>query len=257
MRLAVATEMFLVELLRLRRHRPLLAFAFLLSVGVAVTSFGYDAIQHAADPSHHLPAGGMYHFTRAVRTLGLLFGALTAALIGTEGGTADIASGVYTDLVATGCSRPALFLIRVPAAAIVTLIFTGAAFLVAVGGTFLFAGPLATPDAQLVIESAGWVLLCNVLVVTLAVAVGSATGSRAIALTAVIGWETVATSLLLNASSLGSARDAVLNAPLAQLLPFGPPPGIRMATGVAIIVLVAWLVVPSTVAGWRTAYKDP
>lgn len=256
MTLTNAREMLLAELLKLRRNRALLGFAFLLSLGVGILYFGYNAVQHAADPAHHLPAGGMGHFGRAVRMLGLLFGALTATLIGTEAGTADIASGVYVDLVATGRSRLALFVVRVPAAIAVTLLFNAGAFLVTIAGTFVFAGALPTPSAYLVLESAAWVVLCNVIVAGLAVSVGSVTRSRAITLTAVIGWETVVTSLLLNASSLGSARDAVLNAPLDQLLPVGPQPGIRIATGLAIAVLTAWAAIPTLVGAWRTEKTD-
>lgn len=46
-----------------------------------------------------------------------------------------MASGVFRDLVATGRSRLSLFLVRAPAAIIVTLAFTGAAFLITVGAT--------------------------------------------------------------------------------------------------------------------------
>jgi hypothetical protein len=256
MTLTITREMLIAELLKLRRNRALLGFAFLLSVGVGIVYFGYNAIQHAADPTHHLPAGGMDHFTRAVRMLGLLFGALTATLIGTEAGTADFASGVYRDLVATGRSRLALYAVRAPAAVVLTLVFNAGAFLVTIAGTFVFAGALPTPSTHLVLESAAWVVLCNVIVATLAASVGSVTRSRGITLTAVIGWETVVTSLVLNATSLGSARDAVLNAPLDQLLPVGPQPGIRIATGVAIVVLSAWAAIPTAIGAWRTEKND-
>ena len=101
--------MFGAELLKLRRNRPLMAFSFLLSVVVVCLFFGYNAIEHASDPSKYGPAGGAHGFDRLVETLGLWFGALVAALIGSEAGTADLSSGVFRDLVATGRSRFALF----------------------------------------------------------------------------------------------------------------------------------------------------
>src|SRR5690242_10851025 len=128
MTLATARQMLGAELLKLRRNRPLMAFSFLLSVVVVAIFFGYNAIQHASDPSAHGPAGGVAGFDRLVRALSLWFGALVAAMIGTEAGTADLSTGVFRDLVATGRSRFALFAVRTPAAIIVTLAFTGTAF---------------------------------------------------------------------------------------------------------------------------------
>jgi hypothetical protein len=40
---------------------------------------------------------------------------VTAILIGTTAGAADVGSGVFRDLVATGRSRTALFAARIPA----------------------------------------------------------------------------------------------------------------------------------------------
>ena len=119
-------------------------------------------------------------------------------LIGSEAGTADLSSGVFRDLVATGRSRLALFFVRAPAAIAVTLVFTGAAFLVTLLAAFLFAGGLPTPSLSLILQSAGWIALSNAIVVSLAVGIGSLTGSRGVTLTAVIGWQMVATQLLLN-----------------------------------------------------------
>jgi hypothetical protein len=92
--------------------------------------------------------------------------------------------------------------------------------------------------------------------VSLAVAVGSITGSRALTLTAVIGWMTIATQLLLNVNSLGSARDALVTPALGQLMPVQPPTDITMATGVAVAVVVAWAVVPAAIGAWRTMRAD-
>ena len=101
----VARQMFGAEILKLRRNRAVMGLAFVLSIGVVLLFFGYSAIEHASNPAMNGPAGGVDRFERAVRALALIFGALTAALIGTEAGTADLSSGVFRDLVATGRSR--------------------------------------------------------------------------------------------------------------------------------------------------------
>jgi hypothetical protein len=90
----------------------------------------------------------------------------------------------------------------------------------------------------------------------LAVGVGSLTGSRTLTLTAVIGWSTVATQLLLNLGSLGSARDGLLTAALNQLIPVDRPLQITMATGVAVAVVATWALIPAAIGAWRTATRD-
>jgi ABC-type transport system involved in multi-copper enzyme maturation permease subunit len=253
----VVGRMIGAEVLKLRRNRGVMAFAALLSVGVVVLAFGFTAVEHASDPKTYAPAGGIDGFSRAVKMLGLYFGALTGILIGAEAGTADISSGVFRDLVATGRSRLTLFFVRLPAAIAVSFAFVGCAFVLAILGTFAFAGGTPTPDAGLVAQSAGWIALGNALVVALAVGIGSLTGSRAVALTAVIGWQAVATQLLLNVSALGSARDGLLTASLGQLMPVsGRVAELRVATGVAVPVLLAWAIVPTALGAWCTKARD-
>ena len=60
MTLTIARQMFSAEVLKLRRQRPLMAFAGLLTIGVVVVVYGYLAIQHAANPAKYGPAGGTH-----------------------------------------------------------------------------------------------------------------------------------------------------------------------------------------------------
>jgi hypothetical protein len=248
--------MLAAELLKLRRNRALMVFGFLLSVVVIVLFFGYSAIEHSSAPSQHSPAGGLLGFSRAVRALGVYFGALTAIMVGAEAGTSDLASGVFRDLVATGRSRWQLFAVRAPAAIIVGLALNGLGFLVGLAGTFIFADGLATPSLAVILESAGWIAMCTVVLSSLAAGVGSLTGSRAITLTSVIGWQTVATQILINVTSLGSARDGLLTPSLTELMPVGHPVGFTGAAATAVVVVIVWLLVPSAVGAWRTATQD-
>jgi hypothetical protein len=256
MTLVTARQMVGAEMLKLRRNRPIMGLALMLSIGLVLLYFGYNAIEHASNPATNGPAGGIFRFQRAVRVLGLQFGSLVAILIGSEAGTADLGSGVFRDLVATGRSRLALFAVRAPAALIVTLVFNGVAFLISVAATFVFAGGLPTPSLSLILQSAAWILMANALVAAFAVGVGSLTGSRAMTLTAVFGWQVLATQLLLNVPSLGSVRDGLLTAAANQVAPFDFTEGLTMASGVAVAVLVAWLVVPTAVGAWRTSTRD-
>jgi Ca2+/Na+ antiporter len=256
MSLSVTRTMIGAEILKLRRNRPLMAFALFLSVGVVILLFGYVQIQHASDPARHATAGGMEGFQRTLRALGLLFGGLVAILIGAEAGTADQSSGVFRDLVATGRSRLALFAVRAPAAIVLTWLFVGAAFVLGIIATFAFAGSDPTPSAGLVVQGAAWVALATSVQAVLAVAVGTITGSRALTLTAVIGWQTIVTQLLVETTSLGAAREGLLSVDLSRLLPVGRAFDVPMTIGAAVAILLVWAVVPALVAARRVRTMD-
>ena len=257
MTVTTTRRMVAAEILKLRRNRSLMAFALLLTSGVIVLVFGYKAIQHATDPSHYGPAGGLHSFGNATAALGVWFGALAAILIGGEAGTSDLSSGVFRDLVATGRSRLALFAVRAPAAIVVTLAFSAIAYGLATLATFVFAGATPTPSLSLIVRTAGWIALANVALATLAVGVGSLTGSRAVTLTAVIGWQTVASRLLLNVTALGSARDGLLTTSLDRIAPVSAARDpLSMALSTAAIVVVVWCVAAVAVGAWRTVTMD-
>jgi hypothetical protein len=259
MTLTVFRQMVGAEILKVRRNRSVMAFALLLTVGVVVLMYGYIAIRHASNPVQYEPAGGINGFRHGMRDLAEFFGMLAAVLIGAEVGTADLSSGVFRDLVTTGRSRLALFGVRLPAAAIVTLCLSAATYALVLVATFVFAGGTPTPGLGDVLQGAGWIALANVVVAALAVGVGSLTGSRALTLTAVIGWLAILTNILVNVSSLGSARDVLLTPALAQLMPLkggSSDNPVIMAVGIAVLVICAWLVIPQLVGGWRTRTRD-
>ena len=259
MTLTVARQMIGAEILKVRRNRSVMAFAWLLTAGVIVVVYGYTAIKHSSNPLQNEPAGGTLGLHRGIRDLGEFFGMLAAVLIGAEVGTADLSSGVFRDLVSTGRSRLALFWVRLPAAAIVTLFMTGVSYALVLVATFAFADGSPTPGLGVILQGAGWIVLANLVVSAVAVGIGSLTGSRALTLTAVIGWQAILTNILVNVSSLGSARDALLTPALTNLEPisFGNKDGsVLMGTGVAIVVIAAWLAIPQLLGAWRTRTRD-
>ena len=258
MNLSVTRRMIGAEILKLRRNRGTMGFALFLTVGIVILFMGISQLEHASNPIRNPPAGGYHGFRDGVRAIGLFFGMLAAILIGSEAGTSDRASGVFRDLVVTGRSRLALFAVRLPAAVIVSLIINALAFILLLVGTFAFNGGLPNPSFSVIIQSAGWLALADITVVAFAVGVGSLTGSRAVTLTAVIGWQAIATNILLNVSFLGHARDALLTAALTQTMPVNPGdrPTVTMATGIAVVVMIGWLVIPSLIGAWRTQTVD-
>jgi hypothetical protein len=256
-----ARQMIAADILKLRRHRPTMAAAAVLSVGVTTLYLAVILARRGGQ----LP--GTQTLADGTSLMGQYFGSFAAILIGAEAGTADTSSGVFRDLAATGRSRTALFLTRVPAAVTVAVAFTLAGFMISVAAAYACRGAAAAPGAALVAESAGWVILATTVVTTLAVGVGSLTGSRPLTVTAIIGWNTVATSVLYLAGFLGAARDLVLLIALGDLLP-GPALGgpgssnalvnfkLAMPAAVAIAVILGWAVIAIAVGAWRTRVRD-
>jgi hypothetical protein len=190
--------------------------------------------------------------------LGLFMGPVAAVLIGAEAGAGDLAAGVFRDNVLTGRSRWALFLARIPAALIVSFAVTAIAYVFGLAVTFGFAGGLPTPDLSLILESTAWLALANGAVCVLAVGVATLTGSRPGTVTALIGWQLILSPMLVQSSSLGSARSGLLDGALLFLKP-GPASGaptITMSVAVAILVTLAWVVILPALGGWRTRTRD-
>jgi hypothetical protein len=177
---------------------------------------------------------------------------------------------VFRDLVATGRSRSALFLVRIPAAVTIAVTLTLSGFVIAIADAWAFHGTAPAPTLGLALEFAGWVALATVVQTTLAVGVASLTGSRPVTLIAIIGWNSIATGLLYLASFLGWARDLVLLIALGGLFP-GPQSGTRARPGssialnnfklpmpalAAVAVILAWAAVSAVVGAWRTETRD-
>jgi hypothetical protein len=53
---------------------------------------GYDVVQHASDPAHFSPAGGMNSYGRLLDLLGVFMGPVAAILIGAEAGAGGVAA---------------------------------------------------------------------------------------------------------------------------------------------------------------------
>jgi hypothetical protein len=173
-------------------------------------------------------------------------------------------------LAATGRSRTALFLVRIPAAIAVTLPLTLTGFAITVAAAYAFHGSAAAPSPGLAVIFAAWVALATIVQTTLAVGISSLTGSRSVTLITVIGWNTIATSILYLASFLGSVRDLVLMIALGSLSPgqqvgSHAHPGssialdnfkLPMPAVVAVLIVLAWAALPAAAGVLRTRTLD-
>lgn len=256
---ALALRMVDADLLKLRKRRGTLAWVLVLALAPLLILYVVKVLQHSSTPLQHGPAGGTPGFTDGVRLLCLFFGPLAAVLIGVEAGTADVSAGVWRDLVVTGRSRTALFASRVPAA----LALCWAVMLIGYGlvliGTYAFAGGLPTPDAALVLNGLAFTLMATGAVCVVAVGFSSLTTSKPASVTALIGWQLVASPLLANIGSLGSARDALLSQAVVHFSPVhvgDRGAAVSMSQGTALVVLLAWMAVFTALGAWRTRTMD-
>jgi ABC-type transport system involved in multi-copper enzyme maturation permease subunit len=258
MNTTVARQMIGAEFLKLRKKRGLVAWALVLAAGSIAVYVGVQAIQHASDAMRYDPAGGVHGFQRMLQMMGFFMAPLSAILIGAEAGAGDRANGVFRDLVVTGRSRFALFLARLPGALMLTFVVVGIAFLLAVASAFLFAGGTPTPSGALIAKAAGWVALTNGVLCIVAVGLASLIGSRPATITSLIGWQLVASPILLQAGSLGRVREALLDGAFSQIKPGerGGEPVISMTIVAVVVTIVLWTVIASALGAWRTATQD-
>ncbi len=246
------------EVLKLRRRRGLVLAALLLTVVPMVIGYAVLIAMHAADSGKHGPAGGLENFVNSMDFLSHL-GVVAAILIGATLGTGDLGAGVFRELVVTGRSRLALFAARVPAGLALLVPLVAAAFAIAATAATLLTGTLQPPSADLLLHSAGWLVLVTAASLMLAIGVSSLLGSRATSIGILLGWQLVAMPLLLQIGALGSLREILTDAAGRRLAPEGLVEGaipVPMSLGAAVAVLIAWTVVALALGAWRTQTRD-
>ncbi len=257
------TRLITAELLRLRKNRALVAWMVIMTTG-AVTAFNLIAEGfHLNDSVHNGPVGGAANLQHTILLISFI-GSVAAAILGSTVGTSDLSSGVYRDLVVTGKSRTTLFLARVPGMLLFWIPLVTIAYLVGVAFDFAFAGGLATPGLTPIIKDGLWAIMVTSIALCASLGVSALIGSRGIAIGVLLGWQLAATPLLLNISQLGVTREAVLTAATSRVAPLSGPSGpggeaasaLHMSLTAAIIVLLAWILIPLAVGGWRTTTRD-
>jgi hypothetical protein len=246
------------EFLKLRKRRGLVLSAVALTVLPMLVAYTVILILHAANPAKHGPAGGLENLSGSMEILTLLSG-VAAILIGATLGAGDLGSGVFRELVVTGRSRLALFAARVPAGLALVWPIVGTGFAVTAIASTVFAGSLEAPSVSLLIESAAWLGLVSGLSLVLALGVSSALGSRGTTIGIVLGWQVVAAPMLLQIGALGSLREGLLGAATERLEPaalFEGGTTVPMSLSAAVLVIVAWTVIPLAIGAWRTCTRD-
>lgn len=246
------------EWLKLRKRRGLFWWSLALTIGVVTVVFGILQVLHVANPSHNDPAGGVSGFQGALMGL-TAAGAIAAIMMGAVAGTADVSSGVFRDLVATGRSRWQLFAARVPGALALFLPMITLGFIVVAGCSVAFAGSMPIPGPSLIARGYGWVVLYTGFDLVVAIGFSSLIGSRGTTIGVLLGWQFIASPLLAQVSFLGQARQALFTAALDRLNPVLATDGgqtVVRSAAMAGVVLASWLCVTLAAGGWRTATRD-
>jgi hypothetical protein len=247
------------EWLKLRKRRGLFWWCLALSVGVVSVVFTILEILHLNNPAHYDPPGGIGGLQGSIIGLSLA-GSVAAILVGSAAGTADVSTGVFRDLVATGRSRWSLFFARVPGALLFYLPIITLGYIVIAACSLGLAGNLVTPDAGLILRGYGWILLVTCFDLILALGLASLIGSRGTTIGVLLGWQFLAAPLIAQITLLGASRQALFQPALDRLLPhalFTDQGGVVIhSIAVAVVVLLGWTAAALGAGGWRTATRD-
>jgi hypothetical protein len=211
-------------------------------------------LQHASDPAHHGPAGGLESLTHATNFLFLLAG-VVGAMVGGTGGAIELEQGIFRDLVATGRARTALFAAKLPGALAVTLPVLALAAVLAAAGSVAFHGALPAPHPGEVLPRVAAVLLAGVVATAAGVGAGALGGSRGGAIAAVLALWLPISQVLDQAAVVGRLRALV---PLDALAGVAGIRGyaVSMPPGVALAVLAGWVVAAVAAGMWSTARRE-
>jgi hypothetical protein len=236
-----------------------MAATLLLTSGAMVVVLVIMESLHLANPLHYGPPGGASHLAGFSIALSQL-GGIAAIVIGAAAGAGDVAAGVFRSLVVTGRSRVALFLARVPAGLLTTVLVVALAYAIVVVALVALAGADITPTVGPVLRWGLWVELEAVMVFFVALSLSSLIGSRSITVGVLLAWQLVLTSILIGIRPLPDVRQAVLGVALEQLRPHdldvGSANNVVMTTTAIAVVLVCWAAVPLALGAWRTATRD-
>jgi hypothetical protein len=246
------------ELLKLRKRRGLVAAVSALTILPMVIAYTVLLSLHASDPAKHGPAGGLENFMPSIDVLSTLT-IVAAVLIGATLGTGDLSAGAFRELVVTGRSRLALYAARVPAGLLLLLVPVGVAFGITAGASRAFAGSLESPSGTVLVQSGAWLALVAGASMAIALGVASLFGSRGTSIGILLGWQLGVMPVLIAIGALGTLREGLFYTAIGRLEPAALTEGdAAVSTSVltAVIVLVAWTVIPLALGAWRTQTRD-
>ncbi|MBV8087863.1 MAG: hypothetical protein JO247_23890 [Chloroflexi bacterium] len=250
------------EFLVLRKRRGLMALTAVLTIGGILLANLVLTLYHLSNAAQYGPAGGAHGLSNAT-TLFEVTGSLAAILVGATAGAQHFESGVFRSLVATGRSRFAIALARIPAALMVILPMLFLAYGLEIGAVYLFADGTTLPSTTTVLVELGWIGAVGVLDCCLALGIAALTGTRAGAVGLLVAWEVAGSRIIERFSAFGSWRGLISTVATDRLLPNATDTiqlnhidSITLTLGAALAVVAAWILVASALGVWRTVTRD-
>jgi hypothetical protein len=237
------------ELLKLRRRRGLVWSTLVLVVAPVVVGYAVLTLQHAVDPDHAGPAGGITNLRSTYDFLAQI-GMVAAIMVGVTAGGGDLGAGVFRELVVTGRSRIALFGVRFPGGILFLAPYVLVAGAIASVASVALPSSEPEPGALLMVEYAGWLGLALLTGFALALGVGSLLSGR-VAIALLLAWQFILSPLLLGTGKL----DPVLVAAALRRIEPGSTND-SVSPTVALLTIVAWTVIPLLAGAWGTARRD-
>jgi ABC-2 family transporter protein len=248
------------EFLKLRRRLGLVSLTLGLTVVPAlimlvVTGDGGDG------------RGGMRSFADQFGVVAMLT-VICGILVGATVATADVASGVFRDLVVTGRSRLDLYAARVPAGLALVLLAAAAGFALVVATAHLSAGTIPdwrerfgtmAPETGVLVEAGLWLALVGAVSFALAVGVASVVGSPGPSIAVLLGLWLVVTPLVQSFDPDGWLFQSLVISGLDRVMPESLRMGdaaTEMSLAAGIAALIAWTSIPLVAGAWRTMTRD-
>jgi len=232
------TRLIRADVLKLRRRTGMLAVVALFVFGSVAAYFGAGLF---------LDEGGDFQTATGVLTL---IAAVAGAIIGATAGGADIESGVFRDLVATGRSRTALFFSRVPAAWLLTLGMLSLAVIV--------SALLSSPSAGEFGRGLASVLVSGALTAAVCVGLAALTGKSGPVMGIALAFQLGVAPLLAQLDVLGNARWAIPSVAISRLDGSEGSEGILASLPLAgaIAIILAWAAAGLGGGLWRTRTQE-
>lgn len=242
------------DALKLRRRNGMMAVVIAETFGITLLVYTVMALQHASNPLKNGPAGGVSSYHHSITAI-QMFVVIAAAIIGATAGAADLETGVFRDLAATGRSRVALFASRIFGAwAVVVPIVVGVSAVTAIGASAL-AGPLPAPSISTILSATTSLVLAGMLSAAVSVGLAALIGSRAPVVTIVLAFQLAISPLLVGVGFLGGARQAIPKVAFDRIAS-APHQSIHLALATAVIVVLAWGGAAFIAGAWRTRTRE-
>jgi len=231
------------DILKLKRRRGMVAL-------VATLTFASVALYFAIGGD-----GGAEGFDSAMGILALL-SALAGAIFGATAGGADIESGVFRDLAATGRSRLALFGARVTGAWAVVLPIVAVTGIALGGLSIALAGTAAAPGAATLVAGTAGLLAAGALSSAVAVGLSAVVGSRGPLIGILLAFFLAIEPLLAAIGFLGDLRQGIPSVAIARIGHMPVDGGVQLALGTAVAVAIGWAAVSIGLGAWKTKTRE-